>query len=150
MMKKKSMLGFFLLFFTQLVFSWPFSWMPSVNKLPLTNPAWLSTELSLLKSQAVNIDNNVLRLSLEAYSRARQSGLDKKQLLTVIDYSKPSTEKRLWVFDLKNNRTLFNTWVSHGKNSGGINATSFSNASGSLKSSLGVFVTSETDRKSVV
>jgi hypothetical protein len=100
--------------------------------------------MSILKSQAHNIDDSVLRLSLIAYAKAQQNGYTKKPLLTVIDYSKPSTQKRLWVFDLNRNRTLFNTWVAHGKNSGDVNATSFSNHPGSLKSSLGVFQTEET------
>jgi len=111
------------------------------NNEALGSNAWIEKQLSILMSQAGDIKQNVLRLSLVAYANARKQGLDNKQLLTVIDYSKPSTEKRLWVFDLKNNRTLFNTWVSHGKNSGGISATSFSNSPGSLKSSLGLFLT---------
>jgi hypothetical protein len=102
---------------------------------------WLQTEFNRIKTQASNIDDKVLRLSLLAYQNAMKKGLPTKPLLTVIDYSKPSTEKRLWVFDLKNGKTLFNTWVSHGKNSGGISPTSFSNRSGSLKSSFGVFIT---------
>lgn len=109
------------------------SWLPTSN-------SWLQKELVTLK-QVSNIDKNVLRLSLKAYQKASQLGLNKKQLITIIDYSKPSTEKRLWVIDLKSGKTLFNTWVSHGKNSGGTFATSFSNHQGSLKSSIGVFLT---------
>lgn len=102
--------------------------------------AWIDKQIMKIQSRT-NIDKKVLRLSLTAYSNAQKRGLSDKQLLTVIDYSKPATQKRLWVFDLKSGRTLFNTWVSHGKNSGGIKATSFSNSPGSLKSSIGVFVT---------
>jgi L,D-transpeptidase-like protein len=65
-------------------------------------------------------------------------------LLTIIDYSKISSEKRLWVIDLNREKVLFNTWVSHGKNSGSLSATSFSNQPGSLKSSIGVFLTDTT------
>lgn len=51
----------------------------------------------------------------------------KRDVLTLIDFSRPSTEKRLFVFDMKQHRLLFSSVVSHGKNSGGVYATSFSN-----------------------
>lgn len=123
-------------------FSWPFYWVFSdPNRETFGTKLWLDKEVRIIRGQASNIDPQVLRLSLTAYLKARQKGLDNKQMLTVIDYSKPSYEKRLWVFDLKHGRTLFNTWVSHGKNSGDAMARSFSNSPGSLKSSIGVFVT---------
>lgn len=102
---------------------------------------WIEKEIQMIKSETINIDTQVLRLGLKAYTKARKFGLAQKELLTVIDYSQPSTKKRLWVFDLKNGKALFNTWVSHGKNSGYIQANSFSNQPGSLKSSIGVFLT---------
>jgi hypothetical protein len=83
----------------------------------------------------------VLKVGLIAYVNAQDKGITSSQLLTIIDYSKPSIERRLWVIDLKKTKVLFNTWVSHGKNSGKINPTSFSNQIGSLKSSIGVFQT---------
>lgn len=49
----------------------------------------------------------------------------KRGVLTLIDFSKPSTEKRLYVFDMKHRRMLYSSVVSHGKNSGGNYATSF-------------------------
>ena len=50
-----------------------------------------------------------------------------KEIITIIDFSLPSSEKRLWVIDLKNNQTLFFTHVAHGKNTGNLFATHFSN-----------------------
>jgi hypothetical protein len=108
---------------------------------PSNNDAWIQNQINSIDAQAYNINQKVLKLCLIVYENARHEGLDRKQLLTIIDYSKPSTERRLWVVDMKHSKVLFNTWVSHGKNSGDIMATSFSNAPGSLKSSLGVFVT---------
>lgn len=63
--------------------------------------------------------------------------------LAVIDYRLPSTAKRLWLFDLDTGRLLLHERVAHGKNSGDNVATRFSNESGSLMTSLGVFVGAE-------
>ena len=63
--------------------------------------------------------------------------------LSVIDYSRPSTQPRMWVFDLERPRLLFEEWVAHGRNTGENLATRFSNATGSYMSSLGSFVTQE-------
>ncbi len=62
----------------------------------------------------------------------------------LIDYTKPSSEPRLWVFDLNCKRLLFEEPVAHGKNSGGERSIRFSNEPSSLMSSLGVFLTAST------
>jgi hypothetical protein len=118
-------------------------WGPffSSVKAPIGSSAWVDQETRSIRSQAGNIDSSVLKLSLQAYAKARQRGLDNKGLMTIIDYYKPSSERRLWVVDMNRGKVLFNTWVTHGKNSGTISATSFSNQPGSLKSSIGVFLT---------
>lgn len=105
--------------------------------------SWVEQASKKIIAQSNNLDIKVLKVGLTAYVKARQRGLDDKQLLTLVDYTKPSSERRLWVIDLKHFKILFNTWVAHGKNSGLVSASSFSNAPGSLKSSLGVFVTDE-------
>ncbi|MFC5269063.1 murein L,D-transpeptidase catalytic domain family protein [Adhaeribacter terreus] len=79
------------------------------------------------------------------YLNLRNAGLlSDKQLLSVVDFDKPSTEKRFWLIDLKNREVLENTYVSHGKNSGGTKAKNFSNTDDSNMSSLGFYVTGET------
>jgi hypothetical protein len=67
-------------------------------------------------------------------------------VLTICDYSQLSNSKRLYVLDMVNGVVLFNTYVSHGKNSGKEYASSFSNSNESHKSSLGFLVTGETYR----
>lgn len=66
-----------------------------------------------------------------------------KDILTIIDYTKPSSKKRFYVIDLRNHKLLYFTLVAHGKNSGEVNCTRFSNTPKSLKSSPGFFLTAE-------
>ena len=79
--------------------------------------------------------------AIAGYNKIEQKS---KEILTLVDFSKPSTEERFYVFDMRHKKLLFTSLVSHGKNSGGNYATSFSNENGSLKSSLGFFVTENT------
>ncbi len=88
-------------------------------------------------------------LSFEVFTSAilgqRQiDNIKKKNIITIIDFSKPSTKERFFVIDLKNKQLLYKCFVAHGKNSGGNSAESFSNESLSLKSCLGFFTTAET------
>ena len=86
----------------------------------------------------------VLDLALQAFRCGRSLGYIDRPLLTVIDYSLPSTERRLWVIDLARRRVLFNEMVAHGENSGDNFAVAFSNRPGSRQSSLGLFRTDDT------
>ena len=74
----------------------------------------------------------------------KQGRLKKSYVLTVCDFTQSSSSKRLYVIDVAHKKLLFNTYVSHGMNSGVEYATSFSNRANSFKSSLGFFVTSKT------
>ncbi|MGL4653042.1 MAG: murein L,D-transpeptidase catalytic domain family protein [Cetobacterium sp.] len=87
------------------------------------------------------LDYEVFKTALNGYNKIEKR---KKNLLTIIDYSKPSTEKRFFVIDMDRKKILVNSHVSHGKNSGGNIATSFSNTVSSNKSSLGFFLTENT------
>lgn len=101
--------------------------------------------MSSLIRQAPGLRADVLRLALNATTCAAEKGLVKRQdLLTVIDYSLPSTQPRLWVFDMGARKLLFRELVAHGKNSGGNKPNFFSNSPGSLATSLGLFVTADT------
>jgi hypothetical protein len=87
----------------------------------------------------------VLELALSARENATRAGLvPHPELLTVIDYSLPSTEPRLWVFDLEARKLLFHEMVAHGRMSGENWTNRFSNRPGSRQTSLGLFVTADT------
>jgi len=91
------------------------------------------------------IDAKVFDLALGAARCAVRSGtVPSPQTLTVIDYSKPSTAKRLWVFDLASRALLFEELVAHGQGSGANFATSFSDEPDTHQSSLGLFVAEDT------
>jgi hypothetical protein len=97
-----------------------------------------------LLRQAPGLRGEVLRLALDATQAATEKGLvRRKNLLTVIDYSLPSSQPRLFVFDLGAKKLLFRELCAHGKNSGDDRATHFSNSPGSLATSLGLFVTAD-------
>lgn len=100
--------------------------------------------LAELRAEAPSIDSQVLRLALEASDCAEDRDLGDNSILTVIDYSLPSTEPRLWVLDLDEKELLFHELVSHGVNTGENFATRFSNRVGSRQSSLGLFRTEGT------
>lgn len=87
------------------------------------------------------VNYTVFKKAFIAYNKTRGK---KKSLLTIIDYSKPSTEKRFYVIDLKSNKLLYRTYVSHGMNSGLVRADEFSNRINSHKTSLGTFLTEGT------
>jgi len=110
----------------------------------LENPSHEST-LDALVKQAPTIEPRALRMALTALHRLQAASVKVRlDRLMLIDYSRPSSEPRLWIFDLNLKRLLFEEPVAHGRNSGGDRSTQFSNEPGSLMSSLGVFLTADT------
>lgn len=108
-------------------------------------PQTINEELKTLYSECKLdsvISYDIFKLAMTGYGKI--SSIRNRDLITIIDFSKPSDEERFLVIDLKNKNLLYRTLVAHGKNSGEKKATSFSNDSESLKSCLGFFVTAET------
>lgn len=107
-------------------------------------------------SEAVKIESERLyeklnlsgTVSLSAFQQAltgySQYAAEDKGLLVLIDFTKPSTEKRFCVVDLRQEQVLFTSYVAHGRGSGENYAVSFSNQPGSYKSSLGLYRTGTT------
>ncbi|MEO8227630.1 MAG: murein L,D-transpeptidase catalytic domain family protein [Gemmatimonadota bacterium] len=124
---------------------------PNANAGPRANPAPPAAGTSVAASAALisaaskaGLRPEVLALAVRAHSRAVAEGRTTQRILTVIDYSRPSRERRLWVLDLERATVLARELVAHGKNTGEDLARRFSNAQGSYQSSLGTFITGET------
>jgi len=109
-----------------------------------------AAEPEVILEQSINLRPEVLELALEAYEQAEEGGFVRREVLTIIDYELSSYQQRLWVIDMDEGRVLHQEWVAHGmgkpRGSGGTmeEALSFSNDKGTLKSSLGLFITAET------
>lgn len=108
------------------------------SALHLTSADWARVNVG-------SLERDVFDLALDAASCAVESGTAAAPAtLTVIDYSRPSTDQRLWVFDLATRQLLYEQLVAHGSGSGDNFATMFSNDLESHQSSLGLFLTSDT------
>jgi hypothetical protein len=108
-------------------------------------PVGQQGQFAYLLKQAPTINPQALQMALSALERMKAAGRSvRSDVLMVIDYSRRSTEPRLWVFDLNRAGVLFHELVAHGRNSGDDRAVRFSNEPGSLMSSLGLFLTADT------
>lgn len=91
------------------------------------------------------LDERAFAAAMAAREQLAAAGrLRHPDLVTIVDYSKPSKEKRFYVLDLKKRRLLFRELVAHGEGSGVDKATIFSNGGGTHASSPGAYVTAET------
>lgn len=136
--------------------TWILTWLlggsalPAPAELPppaLVSPAYAAPAMTAdaLAQLAPHANPEVLALALAAMHCAKSNGVAMAaDRIAVIDYSRPSLEPRLWVFDLAAPRLLFEELVAHGQGSGENRPTRFSNAGGSHASSLGLFVTGDT------
>lgn len=110
------------------------------------------TAASEVHSLYLFMDLKEMGLSEEAFSYAckgydvllEKKLVSKEGYLTICDFSQSSTKKRMYIIDMVNKTVVMNTYVAHGKNSGGEYARNFSNRNGSLQSSLGFYVTKQT------
>ncbi|WP_317163548.1 murein L,D-transpeptidase catalytic domain family protein [Flavobacterium rakeshii] len=109
-----------------------------------TTVATASGVYSQLDANSLSLpDYESFERAFEGYVLLKEQGKIKKDLLTLVDFSKSSNTKRLWIIDMSTKTVLYNTLVAHGRNSGNEFATAFSNAANSNKSSLGFYATGE-------
>jgi L,D-transpeptidase catalytic domain len=98
-----------------------------------------------LRLQKIGLSKTAFEYAMKGYRYMRDRGwINRPGIMTICDFSQSSRRKRLYVVDLRSYRVVLNTYVAHGKNSGGEYANSFSNTPESNKSSLGFYLTSAT------
>jgi hypothetical protein len=124
-----------------------------VNSSPSSILKEISAEnhfIELINSNSFNEkfavpQRDILSLGIKGYLKLKEDGnMPEGKPLTVIDFSLPSTEKRMWIIDLQDGVILHHGYVSHGRNSGDLMAQKFSNKNSSYMSSLGFYLTAET------
>lgn len=93
-------------------------------------------------TEKLNINNEAIRLAVVGYEKLKNLGrISNLRYLTIADFSKPSSEERLYVIDMLLEQVVIQTLVAHGRNSGTLFAKSFSNKNNSYQSSLGFYIT---------
>lgn len=101
---------------------------------------------TMLRQDGSLLKASVINKVLTTLTCANEYHVNNNNILVIIDYSLPSSEKRLWVFDLMEKKLLFNTYVSHGIKSGTLLSNYFSNKYNSKSSSIGVYKTEQVYR----
>ncbi|PTQ94155.1 L,D-transpeptidase-like protein [Mucilaginibacter yixingensis] len=91
------------------------------------------------------LDTTVFEKAITGYYNLKIANLlpAESTVVTIVDFSKPSTTKRMWIVDLAKKKLLLNTWVAHGQGSGDNVANAFSNNPESHQSSIGFYITNE-------
>lgn len=105
---------------------------------------YVNTVYSVAGLEKSSLNLEVFRKAVIGYYNFKNSELLSRSLITIVDFNKPSREKRLWIIDLENKKLLFNTLVAHGQGSGDDMANNFSNITNSHQSSLGFYITDQT------
>lgn len=120
------------------------SMLPGANDESLVGSPF-ETLYDSLDLGALNLNRQAYHLAIKGFQKLIALGKVKNPgIITIVDFSQVSTKKRMYIIDLHNRKLLENSLVAHGRNTGQLMATSFSNNPESNQSSLGFYVTSET------
>lgn len=110
------------------------------NKTANPIEGWKSSLITL--SSKFNISIDALQNAVKVYQQLKLKGqLNNQQFLTIADFSKPSSEKRLFIINMEKMELVYHSLVAHGRNSGKQMAEKFSNKMESYQSSIGFFIT---------
>lgn len=103
---------------------------------------YVNTVYQTARLQETGMDLAVFQKALTGYFNIKSVDhlAQNSSVITVVDFSKSSREKRMWIIDLLNKHLLLNTWVAHGQGSGNDMATIFSDTNESHQSSLGFYL----------
>jgi hypothetical protein len=97
---------------------------------------------SFLNLSQLGLSQEAYQFAVKGFNKLKEQGqLLNSSILTIIDFSQSSNNKRLYVIDLYKKALLFNTYCAHGKNTGNEYAEKFSNIPGTYQSSLGFYIT---------
>lgn len=130
---------------TAIIFLLSFPFLIFSNARTPTEDALFSLYQSIADGSMEKPPYDLFLYGIKGFYKLKTSdNLSEKDILTLIDFRRTANEKRLWVIDLKINRVLYHTLVAHGRNSGEVFATKFSNIPNSNQSSLGFYVTGNT------
>ncbi len=91
-----------------------------------------------------SLDYSLFQKAMTGFTILKAEGKINHNVLSVIDFRKASTQERLWIIDLDENKLLYHSLVAHGRNSGDDMASNFSNTPSSNMSSIGFYVTNTT------
>ncbi len=133
------------------------SWAPAEGKkaVAITNNKtssakelfneYVSTVYQAASLNQSGLSQQVFEKALTGYFNLKAANKLSKNssVITVVDFTKSSREKRMWIVDILNKKLLLNTWVAHGQGSGGDMADHFSNTNESHQSSLGFYITDD-------
>lgn len=122
-----------------------FVFYPFFNKAVSEEPVGLKDKIdvySLLNLSQLGLSQEAYQFAVKGFNKLKEQGkLLNSSVLTIIDFSQSSNNKRMYVIDLYKKALLFNTYVAHGRNTGDEFAEKFSNIPGTFQSSLGFYVT---------
>ncbi|AVQ23438.1 murein L,D-transpeptidase catalytic domain family protein [Fusobacterium nucleatum subsp. nucleatum ATCC 23726] len=97
-------------------------------------------DLSLNDKVSFSCFNNAIH-GLEKIEDLEIFDSSNDNLLVMVDYTKPSTEERLFIIDLRKKQLLISSLVAHGRGTGDLYATNFSNKNNSYSTSSGFYLT---------
>ncbi len=121
---------------------------PAKDSVPIDNNIKLALKTSAydsMKLQQMGLPLQTFNYAMDGFNYLVQQGkLANVNIISIVDFSLPSSAKRFFVIDLKRNTVLYCTYVAHAVNSGKEYANLFSNRPQSNKSSLGFYVTQNT------
>ena len=117
----------------------------SVSDKAVTDNSKISLIYDSLNLDDLGLSEEAFNYAIAGFEKLKQSGkIVNDKVISIVDFTKPSSKKRLFVIDVNNFKLLFNTYVAHGQNTGMEYAKAFSNNRDSHQSSLGFYVTSGT------
>ena len=116
-----------------------------MNENTVSGESTVSKMYDSLKLNLSGLSQDAFTYAVKGFEYLKAKGkISNQDVISIADFTKPSSKKRLFILDIKNYKVLFNTYVSHGQGSGTAMATQFSNVPESYQSSLGFYTTSTT------